>query len=358
MTVSQSQAAGHGSFPPSLPGESALMKTWKSAIIALLIPLTLSSCRESAVQDGPPPPPPVPAQPHHIALFKLGGGSDQDDVPAASLKQGMKLFQFQEGAYYKLEVIDLEGKPEVFPDRLARAIRDGADLIAITHPSVLQAALGLEVAPPMVFGILGDPLVLGVGTSKESHRPGLTGAFHAFPAQSLLAAAKFYLPEAKRVGVLFNSRDPLSVAHKDALVRDSAHSKLEVVAIDSEGSTDLTAATDTLLSQSIDAIGLATGLGSSTSSVIEQARARKVPVFGIRESQVRQGAIAAEVPILERVGVETGRMIYRVLSGEKPAAIPLAQLIDTEAVVSPKAAEALAITLPVGALRISRPIDD
>jgi len=334
------------------------MNTWKSTAIAFLIPLALCSCRENAPQDGPPPPPPVPAKPHQIALFKLGGEPERNDVPAASLKQGLKLFQFQEGTYYQLEVIDLEGNLDAFPDRLARAIRDGADLIAITHPSVLQAALGLEIGPPVVFGVLGDPLVLGAGTSRESHRPGLTGAFHALPAHSLLAAVKFYLPEAKRVGVIFNGRDPLSVAHKDALVRDSTRAKLEVKVVDSEGASDLTAVTGTLLSQPVDAIGLATGLGSSASNVIEQARARKVPVFGTRESQVRQGAIAAEVPTLDRVGVETGRMIYRVLSGEKPATIPLAQLIDTEAVVNPKAAEALAITLPVGALRISRPIDE
>lgn len=349
-------------IPAGLLGRGFLMKPWKWIFIALLLPPWLCSCRDRTEEAGPPPPPPVPDRPYRIALIQMGG-SDPDfaDVPAASLKQGMKLFQFTEGDYYTLKKIDLKGDLNALPGVLESSIREGADLIAITHPMVLRSMLsrGTEVPRPLVFGVLGDPVVLGAGTSAEQHRPGLTGAFHPFPSQSLLALTKYYLPGAKRVGLLFNGREPLSVAHKEALIREAGPTGLEVLAVDAAEHSDLASAAESLLAaKPVDALGLAAGLGAPEPALIQRSRQAKVPVFGLSERQAQQGAIAAEVPTGDRVGLETGRMIYRVLSGEKPAGIPLARILDTETIVNTKVAETLGITLPTGALRIARAVDE
>ncbi|WP_406700482.1 ABC transporter substrate binding protein [Singulisphaera sp. Ch08] len=330
------------------------MKTWKLVVPALVIPLWLCSCREGSDPAGPPAPPPIPNRPHRIALFKMGGDSNLEDIPVNSLKQGMKLFQFHEGDYYSLKIIDLKGDLDSFPNKLDETIRDKIDLIVITHPQILQAAMAREVQRPIVFAILGDPLVLGAGASAERHRSGLTGSYNPLPAYSLLAMVKYYLPHAKRVGVVFRGGEPLSVAHKDALIRDSPRAQLEIVAVESAASEDPTVATDQLFPRAIDAICLVVGLGQSSSGVIEWAARAKLPVFGFEEAQVRGGSLAAEVPIADRVGLEAGRMAYRVLSGERTDDIPFAQIIDTEAIVNTKAVEGLAITLPPGALRNSR----
>ncbi len=194
-------------------------------------------------------------------------------------------------------------------------------------------SLGIEVPRPLVFGVMGDPVVLGAGASAEQHRPGLTGAFHPFPAQSLLALTKYYLPGAKRVGLLFNGREPLSVAHKEALIREAGPTGLEVLAVDAAEHPDLASAAESLLAaKPVDALGLAAGL---------EPRSRPAPAEpagegpGVRPERTASpaGAIAAEVLTGDRVGLETGRMIYRVLSGEKPAGIPLARILDTETIV-------------------------
>ncbi|MBX6311625.1 MAG: ABC transporter substrate-binding protein, partial [Isosphaeraceae bacterium] len=299
---------------------------------------------------------PVPDTPHRITVLRLGGESDLEEVPASSLKEGMKLFQFTEGAYYRLETIDLGGDPDSAPSKLEEAVRGGSDLVVITHPLVLRAVATREVGRPLVFGILGDPRVLGAGEAEERHRPGLTGAYNPLPASRLLTLVRYYRPGAKRVGVAFDSGEPLSVAHKDALIRESARAGFEVVAVDAGGGDDPSAAIEGLLNEPLDAICLVAGLGASTSMLIERAARAKVPVFGYREDQVRKGALAAEVPKVDRVGLEAGRMAYRVLGGETPGGIPLERINDTEPVVNLKVAEALGIELPTGALRISRAI--
>jgi ABC-type uncharacterized transport system substrate-binding protein len=156
--------------------------------------------------------------------------------------------------------------------------------------------------------------------------------------------------------VVFNPREPLSVAHKDAMIRDSVRPGLTVVALGSESADGVPDAVGRLLNEKVDAIGLVAGLGPACSRVIEQSTQAKVPVFGFRESHDRDGALAAEVPDVERVGLEAGRITSHVLNGEGLGDRSPRPLIDTTTFVNTKTADALAITLPPGALRNARTV--
>ena len=70
----------------------------------------------------------------------MGGEKELEDIPVDSLRNGLKLFQFTEGAYYALEAVDLGGDAGALPARVDEAIRQGADLIVVTHPFLLHAA--------------------------------------------------------------------------------------------------------------------------------------------------------------------------------------------------------------------------
>jgi len=331
------------------------LKTTRPAWLLLL--LGLCSCGTPTDPVGPSPPPPVPAAPYRVVVLRLGGESDPAEIPVSSLKEGMKLFQFTEGSHYRLETIDLGGDLESAPERLERAVRDGSDLIVVTHPAVLRALASREVGRPLVFGIVGDPLAMGVKEAAAQRPPGVTGAFNPLPAAGLLTLVKFHLPGAKRVGVAFNGADPLSVSHKDALVGESQKAGLEVVAVDvGGGEGEPSAAIEGLFGEPRDAVCLTIGLGASASPLLERAARAKVPVFGRDEDQVREGAFAAEAPKVDQIGLEAGRLVYRILAGEAPTDIPFARIDGVEPIVNTKVAEALGIELSPSALRISRAI--
>lgn len=279
------------------------------------------------------------------------------EIPVASLKEGMRLFQFAEGTHYRLETIDLAGDPDSAPDRLRRAIDDGSDLVVVAHPAILRALASQEIGRPLVFGVVGDPAALGVGEAEAHRSPGMTGAFNPLSAKGLLTLLKFHLPEAKRVAVVFNGADPLSRADKDALIRESEEAALELVVVDAgEDEGEASTAIEELLKEPVDAVCLAIGLGVPAEPIIERASRSKVPVFGRSEDQVRRGAFAAEAPRLDQIGVEAGRMVYRILAGEAASEIPFARIDGVEPLVNPKVAEALGIELTPSALRISRTI--
>ena len=78
----------------------------------------------------------------------------------------MRLFQFTEGTYYSLITVDLVGDADSAPTKPEEAVRGGADLIVVTHPHV-RTLMTRDLGRPVVFGILGDPLVLGAGDRAE-----------------------------------------------------------------------------------------------------------------------------------------------------------------------------------------------
>ncbi|MEW4570990.1 ABC transporter substrate binding protein [Tautonia sp. JC769] len=314
-------------------------------IVASCASAAFPGCGSGSSQPGPPPPPAVPDQPHRIAVLRLGGSTEPAEIPPNGVKDGLELFQFEEGVHFSIDVIDLGGDPDTTPDALEQAAQDGADVIVLTHPLVLAAATSHTTGgPPIAFGILGNPLALGAGESDDRHLPGLTGAYHPMPSGSLLTLVRFYLPEAARVGILFDPADPLSVAHKDALVGASAETELEVIAAEDLGP---------LQEPPVDAICLTLG---SSPDLVAAATATEIPAFGVSEAQVRSGAVAAEAPLPDRVGVQVGRLAYRILSGESPDAIPFAPILDVEGLLNPPALERLSIPIPSGALRIARPL--
>jgi putative ABC transport system substrate-binding protein len=305
-------------------------------------------CGGGGRSAGPPAPPPVPDRPHRIAVIEPAEGrtSGLSAVPARGISEGLELFQFEEGRHVSIEPITLDGEgPEAVAGAIGRASEAGADLIVLTHGSMLGPAVERATAgPPIVFGMLGDPKALGAGDADDGHRPGLTGAYHPLPSGRLLTLVSYYLPEADRVGVVFDPDDPISVAHKEAIVEASADSDLEVVAADSF---------EELEGEEIDALCLA---AHAPEGVLGRAEEAGLPVFGIDEGQVRAGAVAAEIPLADRVGTEVGRVVFKVLDGGEVDEIPFSRVIDVEAVVNPWALERLSIPMPTGALRISRPI--
>lgn len=336
------------------------MRSWnlKSARRAWgLLLLGFCSCGTPADQAGPPPPPPVPDAPHRVVVLELGSESGPPGIPVSSLKEGLRLFQFTEGTHYRLETVNLGGDLDAAPDRLERAVRDGSDLIVVAHPAILRALASREVGRPLVFGVVGDPSALGVDEAAARRSPGMTGAFNPLSAKGLLTLLKFHLPEAKRAGVAFHGADPLSVADKDALIRESEEAALELVAVD-VGGDEASAAIDELFQEPIDAVCLTVVLEGSAKPIIERAARGRVPVFGRAEDQVREGAFAAEAPQVDRIGLEAGRMVYRILSGEAPSSIPFARIDGVEPLVNPKVAKALGIEITPSALRISRTVGE
>jgi putative ABC transport system substrate-binding protein len=72
----------------------------------------------------------------------------------------------------------------------------------------------------------------------------------------------------------------------------------------------------------------------------------KVPVFAGDTDSVKRGAIAALGFNYYDVGRQTGKIVVRVLKGEKPGDIAVQGVEITELAVNPGAAQKMGVTIP------------
>ena len=124
------------------------------------------------------------------------------------------------------------------------------------------------------------------------------------------------------------------MADKDAMIRDSARVKLEVVAVALEGEEAVSDAVERLFSQPVDAVCLVVGLGPSLPTIISGPGWPRCPCSGF--AQIMSGRSCRGSPRRRGRGRRGGsRDLPCSGSGEKPGLLPFSRLIDTNTFVNP-----------------------
>ena len=111
--------------------------------------------------------------------------------------------------------------------------------------------------------------------------------------------------------------------------------------------SEIPQATDILLTQ-VDCISNMTDntVVEALSVVLDKANAKKIPVFGSEEEQVKNGCIASAGLDYFKLGQQAGIQAAKVLSGEDISKIPYETLTEAKITVNKEVAENLGITLP------------
>ncbi|MBR6975481.1 MAG: ABC transporter substrate-binding protein, partial [Ottowia sp.] len=84
---------------------------------------------------------------------------------------------------------------------------------------------------------------------------------------------------------------------------------------------------------------------SAYESLAQAAGELKIPLVAADTDSVKRGAVAALGQDYRGIGRQTGRMVVRILAGEKPGAIPSETGKQLDLTINAKAAEAQGVTL-------------
>ncbi len=80
---------------------------------------------------------------------------------------------------------------------------------------------------------------------------------------------------------------------------------------------------------------------------LQAANAKKIPVFGSEEEQVKNGCLASQSIDYVALGEETGKMAAKILKGEaKAAETPVFMVKDCTPVYNKAVMDTLGLTLP------------
>lgn len=256
-----------------------------------------------------------------------------------AIRVGLVESDLQAGKDYDVKVMSAQGDLSLLPSLVDAAVDQKAAVIVTLQDATLQVALKRVKTIPIVFHLLSDPFAAGAGSSDSNHLANVTGVYSpgfGDPEQARrVDLIKRIVPKARNLGILFSPEDQLSVVFKDRMSRAAKAGGLEVTTAAVNASSEIAAATRTLCSRKVDAIELfGNPAHAGFPSLIKTARECKIPVFSPAPFEVMQGAVASIFPDFAEGGAVAGKMIGRILKGEKPAAIPFYRLQTTRIAVN------------------------
>ncbi|MDN5276108.1 MAG: putative tryptophan/tyrosine transport system substrate-binding protein [Clostridiales bacterium] len=219
-------------------------------------------------------------------------------------------------------------------------------ILAIATPAA-QAAANVTKDIPILITAVTDPVSAGLAESLEKPGGNVTGTTDMNPVAEQIKLIKDLVPNAKKVGILYNAGEINSKVQVDIAKQAAAEYGLTIVEATVSNSNEVSQATQSLMGR-VDAIYVPTDntIVSSIGAVIKVANDHKIPVIGSERGQVEAGAIATKGIDYKELGKQTGRIAVEIIKGKKPQDIPIEGAKVVTLIINQKAAETIGLTIP------------
>jgi putative ABC transport system substrate-binding protein len=294
-----------------------------------------------------------------VVAFINGGTLEASARTAASFRTGLSEVGYVEGRNVVLEYHWLEGHYDRLPALMADLVHRGVAVIATpgSNPAAL-AAKAATTTIPIAFGAGEDPVRLGLVNSLARPGGNATG-INFFVAEVIAKRLRLLhdlIPKAAHITVLVN---PTNATTAEATIHDIEKAApamgLQYQVLNAATASEINTAFAGFERERPDALFVAPD-GFFASRAVQfatlTARDRIPATYSSRDYVALGGLMSYGTDIREmsrQVGVYTGR----ILKGEKPAEIPVAQLAKFEFAINLQTAQALGIEVPSGLLSIA-----
>ena len=230
----------------------------------------------------------------------------------------------------------------------------GMSLVCGIATPAAQAAYAacLDKNIPVVFNAVSDPVAAKLAKSKTEAVDGISGISDELPVEAQLKLIRAVLPEAKKIGILYTTGEANSVSTIKTYKELAGKYGFEIVDKGIGKQAEVAQAADVLVGE-VDCISNMTDntVVSALAAVLEKANAKKIPVFGSEEEQVKNGCIASAGLDYVELGKMAGRMAAKVLKGEDIKNLPYQTVENPVITVNEKVAQDLGITIPEDVLK-------
>jgi putative tryptophan/tyrosine transport system substrate-binding protein len=228
-------------------------------------------------------------------------------------------------------------------------------IVAISTPSA-QAVLGaaLKDAPntAIVFSAVTDPVSAKLVSNLKQPGGSITGVSSLTPVADHLKLITQITPKVKRVGVIYNAGEANSVYLIKLLKEAAPKQGLNIMEAAIVNSSEVSSAAKSLVGRA-DAIYIPTDntVVSALDSVIKVGVQNQIPVYAGDNDSVAAGAIASLGFDYQDVGRQTGRIVARILRGEKPGTIAVEAPSKINLVINAKSAATMGVKIPDNILK-------
>jgi putative tryptophan/tyrosine transport system substrate-binding protein len=270
------------------------------------------------------------------------------DAAREGFIEALKDAGYEEGKNLKIDYQNAQGDMNNNASIAQKFVSDKSDLILAIATASAQAAVQATKDIPVLFTAITDPVGAELVQSMEKPGGNATGTSDTHPdaIKNTIGAIKKFIPDAKKVGIIYNNGEPNSVVNvknaKEALEAEG----LQVVETTISASTEVKQAAESMVGR-VDVLYIPKDntVVAALESVITVANDKDIPMFVGEGDSVKRGAFASYGLDYHDLGYTTGKMAVEILEGKKPSDIPVGYPENLELVINKKAAEEEGITL-------------
>ncbi len=326
-----------------------MFKTSRLAAAAALAGLTLTACAGAPAASTSPSESPSasPDASQPAKAYKIGITQIVTHEALDAAREGFKAALAEAGLEVTYDEQNAQGDASVAASIAGTFADGGYDLILAIATPTAQAVAQKIADVPVLFTAVTDPVGAELVASLEAPGANVTGTSDANPVKEQLELVKQVVPDAKTVGVVYNSGEANSVTQINWLKEIAPTLGLEIKEAAAPTSADVQQATESL--GDVDAIYVPTDntVVSSLDGLIGVAETKQIPVFGAEASTVAGGAIATYGISYTELGRQTGEQAVRILTeGADPATMPVETQTNLEVYLNLGAAQRMGVTIP------------
>ena len=188
-----------------------------------------------------------------------------------------------------------------------------AIMCAIATPSATACYAAAEDKDiPVVFTAITDPVEAKLDSGN------VTGTSDKLPVEAQLDLIRKLQPDADVIGIIYTTSEPNSVSAIAEYQEKGPEFGFTIEAIGVTAQSEVTQAADTLISKGVDCFSNLTdnNVVGVLGSILEKTNEAGIPVYGSEIEQVKLGCVAGAGLDYVQLGIQTGLMAAKVLTGE------------------------------------------
>ena len=322
------------------------MKTLKNliaAILTLTLVLGLTACgssssSETSAESG------GESATYKIGISQYGEHGSLDNcregflegLAQAGIVEGENLEVLYENAHFDNQMTTQIGQ--------TFSAEDVDLMVGIATPSAVACYNAAEDKDiPVIFTAITDPVEANLDSGN------VTGTSDALPVEGQLKLIRALQPDADTIGIIYTTSEPNSVSAIRTYEELAGDYGFTIDAVGVAAQEEVTQAADTLISRGVDCLSNLTdnNVVGVLSAILEKTNEAGIPIYGSEVEQVKLGCVAGAGIDYVQLGIQTGLMAAKVLTGEATCAdMPYETIENYGLYINSDAIAAMGLTVP------------